>query len=271
MKGIIYCRVSTEKEEQFTSLERQEEELIQLASRKQIEIVEVIKEKASGFEVYREGILAALELFKKKEADTLLIQDDTRLGRGNGKIAIIHQLRKNNINIHTVNENGDLDLSDTDSMVLEIVSIVEEYQRRLHNSKIKRGMQKAVKNGFMPQKNIKNQHEGGREKKDVIIEEIINLRKHNLSFREIATSFKGFEQDVSKATIHRRYREFLNNKIENAFKEKLISKDELSSGIFPIKFVSFLRELNIPTVDIVSTLKEFGYKTTKRQLEKNIK
>lgn len=37
-------------------------------------------------------------------------------------------------------------------MVLEIVSIVEEYQRKIHNMKIRRGMKRAVKNGFKPQK-----------------------------------------------------------------------------------------------------------------------
>ena len=50
-------------------------------------------------------------------------------------------------------------------MVLEIVGIVEEYQRKIHNLKIKRGMKKAVENGYRPEKNLKNQHEGtGRER-----------------------------------------------------------------------------------------------------------
>ena len=47
-----------------------------------------------------------------------------------------------------------LELSDSDSMVIQIVSIVEEYQRKLHNFKIKRGMIRAVEKGYRPQKNL---------------------------------------------------------------------------------------------------------------------
>ena len=40
-------------------------------------------------------------------------------------------------------------------MVLKIVAMVEEYQRKLHNIKIKRGMKRAVENGYKPEKNLK--------------------------------------------------------------------------------------------------------------------
>lgn len=51
-------------------------------------------------------------------------------------------------------------------MVLDIISLVEEHQRKLHNAKIKRGMKRAVENGYRPQKNLKNQGvNSGREKR----------------------------------------------------------------------------------------------------------
>lgn len=270
MKVVIYCRVSTEREEQSTSLARQEEELVRLADQKGYEVVDVILEKASGFEYFREGILEVLEIFKNKEANALLIQDETRLGRGNGKIAIIHQLQKYGVEVQAVNEDGSLELSDTDSMVLEIVGIIEEYQRKLHNSKIKRGMQRAVRNGFKPHLNIENRDEGGRSKKEVSIQEIIQLRKHNLPFREIAANFKGFERDVSRATIHRRYKEYITEKMEEAFNEQLISKEDFLNNQLPLEAVNYLRNLNIPITDIVATLKEYGFHTTKRKLEQNL-
>ncbi|SER08797.1 Site-specific DNA recombinase [Gracilibacillus ureilyticus] len=208
MNAIIYCRVSTEKETQTSSLSRQAEELTRFAENKGYHVVKLIKEKQSGYEIEREGVFELLELFQEKKADVLLIQDETRIGRGNAKIALLHQLGKMNINILTITHNGKLELSEGDSMVLQIVSIVEEYQRKLHNAKIKRGMQKAVNNGFNPAKNLSNQHLAqGRERKSFPIEEVVRLRKNNLTFAEIASILRGMGYDVSKATVHRRYQE----------------------------------------------------------------
>ncbi|MFJ7976575.1 YneB family resolvase-like protein [Peribacillus sp. JNUCC 23] len=209
MRAIIYCRVSTEKEAQETSLTRQEEELRKLANKSEFEIVSIIKEQASGYELNRDGIFEMLDIFKKKQADVLLIQDETRLGRGNAKIALFHVIIKEGVKIYSLSHDGEIELSDSDSMVINIVGIVEEYQRKLHNIKIKRGMKRAVENGFRPQKNLSNQGmSGGRERKEVPIEEIVKLRKNGLTFAEIAATLRGFGYPVSKATINRRYLEY---------------------------------------------------------------
>lgn len=221
MKAIIYCRVSTNKETQDASLSRQKEELQFLAIESNLKIYKIISEKASGYEVEREGIFELLEDFKEKKADVLLIQDDTRLGRGNTKIALIHQLMKYKIQILTVTDNGQLKLSETDSLVLDIVSIVEEYQRKLHNIKIKRGMKKAIENGYNPRENLGDQHVGGRLKKEVPIEEIVRLKEMKLTFKEIAATLRGFGYDVSKATVHRRYQQFKKTELEHSNSQHL--------------------------------------------------
>ncbi len=82
MKAIIYCRVSTDKSAQETSLNRQKEELIQLAGRYDFEISDHIEEQASGYEIDRDGVFKMLDYFASGRADSLLIQDETRLGRG---------------------------------------------------------------------------------------------------------------------------------------------------------------------------------------------
>ncbi len=208
-KAIIYCRVSTEKEAQETSIKRQQEELQLFADKYNCEIIKIIEEKQSGYEIEREGIFAMLEEFQNGNADTLLVQDETRLGRGNTKIALLHQLNRLDVNIYTLSHNGELQLSEGDSMVLQIVSIVEEYQRKLHNAKIKRGMKKAVSNGFNPADNLSNQHLAkGRERIDFPIEEVIRLKGNNLTFKEISSVLRGMGYDVSKATVHRRYQEY---------------------------------------------------------------
>ena len=215
MNAIIYCRVSTKKDTQESSLVRQEEELSLLAKQRGFEIVEIIKEQASGYELEREGMLHLLSLLKEGKIQAVLIQDETRLGRGNAKIALLHCIIKEKVKLFSISHNGELQLSESDSMVLNIVSMVEEYQRKLHNIKIKRGMKRAVKNGFRPEDNLANQgNNGGRKRKDVPIEEIIKLRKNQLTFAEIASTLRGFRYDISKATVHRRYQQHADAHIE---------------------------------------------------------
>ena len=216
MKAVIYCRVSTEKESQTTSLTRQEEELIKLANKLSMEVVHIVKEQASGYELNRDGIFQMLEWFKNQEADTLLIQDETRLGRGNAKIALFHLILKEGIKIYTLTHDGEMELSDADAMVIQIVGIVEEYQRKLHNLKIKRGMIRAVENGYRPQKNLSNRGQaGGRDRKEVPIEEIVRLRVNGLTFADIAATLRGFGYNVSKATVHRRFLEYAQTSEDN--------------------------------------------------------
>lgn len=210
MKAIVYCRVSTEKEAQETSLQRQEEELLELAERNNFEVIKVFKEQSSGYDLDRDGIIEMLSLISNKQASAVLIQDETRLGRGNAKIALLHCILKEEVKLYSISHNGELQLSESDSMVLKIVSMVEEYQRKLHNVKIKRGMNRAINNGYKPQNNLKNQGKNaGREKIDAPIEEIIRLRKNGLTFAEIAATLKGFGYSISKATVHRRFQEYM--------------------------------------------------------------
>ncbi|KJD59715.1 recombinase family protein [Bacillus sp. NEAU-CP5] len=209
MKALIYARVSTNKEQQQTSLKRQEEELGEIAAANGMEVVKVISEKASGYEMDRDGVFEMLDEIKKSHIDAILVQDETRLGRGNAKIALLHCIYRENVKIYTTAHKGELELSEADSMVLEIVSIVEEYQRKIHNMKIRRGMKRAVKNGYKPERNLKNRHENsGKEKKEVPVSEIIRLRANKLTFAEIAATLRGFGYDVSKATVHRRFQEY---------------------------------------------------------------
>ncbi|WAA13506.1 YneB family resolvase-like protein [Fervidibacillus halotolerans] len=215
MKAAIYCRVSTTKETQETSLARQEEELLSLAQTYGIEVIRTIKEKASGYDLEREGLLEILELARDGKINALLVQDETRLGRGNGKIVLLHLLLKYSVQIYTISHQGQLQISEADSMVLQIISLVEEYQRKLHNIKIQRGMKRAVELGYRPEKNLKHRgNPGGREKKEVPIEEIVRLRNMGLTFHEIAATLRGFGYDLSKATVHRRYQEYKEKKDE---------------------------------------------------------
>lgn len=208
MRVVIYCRVSTNKSTQETSLSRQVEELQQLASGLGADVIDVITEQESGYEVNRQGLLDLLDHVSTSQLDAVLVTDDSRLGRGNAKIAILHTLMKHDVRLLTMQSTSDYVVSDAEKMVLEIVSVVEEYQRKIHNAKISRGMRRAVANGFSPQRNIQNHDQGGRHRIEVPIEEIIQLRERGLTFAEIAATLRGFGYEVSKATVNRRYLEY---------------------------------------------------------------
>ena len=207
MRVVIYCRVSTNKRTQETSLDRQVEELTRLAKRFDAEVVDVISEQESGYEVNRSGLLDLLEHVSASDLDAVLVTDDSRLGRGNAKIAILHTLMKHNVRLLTMQSTDEYIVSDAEKMVLEIVSVVEEYQRKIHNAKISRGMRRAVANGFNPHQNIQQHDQGGRSRIEVPIEEIVQLRERGLTFAEIAATLRGFGYEVSKATVNRRYLE----------------------------------------------------------------
>ncbi|HLQ74069.1 MAG TPA: recombinase family protein [Bacillota bacterium] len=214
MKAIIYCRVSTDKQTQETSLARQEEELHLLANRLNSEVIMTIKETASSYDIDRDGIFDMLALFSEKKASCLFIQDETRLGRGHSRIALFHQLQQLGVTIYTISHQGELILSEADSMVLQIVGLVEEYQRKLHNAKIKRGMKRAIENGYNPANNLAKINEApGRTRKDFPVEEVVKLREKNFTFSEIASTLRGLGYDVSRATVHRRFQE--QRKLDN--------------------------------------------------------
>ena len=206
--AVIYCRVSTEKQTQETSLVRQEEELIAYADKLGYIVEHIYKDQQSGYDVDREGLLEMLDTMKEKQIQTLFVQDETRLGRGNARVAVLHLLQKNQTTVYSLNEAGPLALNEMDTMLLEILAIVEEYQRKLHNAKIRRGMRRAVSNGYKPEENLKNRGNiEGRERIEVPIEEIVNLRDKGLTFQEIANTLSALGYQVSKATVHRRYME----------------------------------------------------------------
>ncbi|WP_421664215.1 YneB family resolvase-like protein [Lysinibacillus telephonicus] len=210
--AVIYTRVSTEKNTQETSLVRQEEELLHYAEKMNYQVLKTFQDQQSGYEVEREGLLEMMDFIKENHVKALFVQDETRLGRGNARMAILHLLQKSGTTIFSLNSAGPITLNEMDTMLLEILAIVEEYQRKIHNAKIKRGMRRAVENGYRPELNIKNRHNhDGRERIDVPIEEIVKLRQKGLTFQEIASTLRGLGFEVSKATVHRRYTEYIED------------------------------------------------------------
>ncbi len=209
MRVIVYARVSTENDRQETSLERQVAELVAFAETCGWQVVRTIMEQDSGFNDDREGFINALEMLRRKRADCILVQDDSRLGRGNAKLALLYQVQKYGGLVYSLEEQGPLGLTELEQMVLQVLGVVEEYQRRLVNRKISRGVRRAIQEkGYQPEKNLANQSGGGRSRIDAPVAEIVRLRQRGLTFHEIALTLRGMGYRVSKATVHRRFQEW---------------------------------------------------------------
>ncbi|MET3576441.1 recombinase family protein [Bhargavaea ullalensis] len=209
---VLYCRVSTEKETQDLSLERQEEELLAFADELGFPVGGVFLDRHSGYDMDRDGLLDLIDHVRENGTKAVLVQDETRLGRGNARVAVLHLLSKAGASTFTLTDKGPVALNEMDTMLLEILAIVEEYQRKMHNAKIKRGMRRAVEKGYRPERNLKKKgNPEGRERIDVPLAEIVSLRDKGLTFEEIASTLRGLGHDVSKATVHRRFREYIEN------------------------------------------------------------
>lgn len=82
MKYILYCRKSTDTEDrQVLSLESQENEMIQLAQRENLEIVSTLRESRSAKEPDRPLFNEMLRMIKDGEADAILCWKIDRLTR----------------------------------------------------------------------------------------------------------------------------------------------------------------------------------------------
>ena len=74
-------------------------------------------------------------LFKNEEADFYLFKMKLGWVGEMQKLLLFHLIFKEGIKIYSLSQNGEIELSDSDNMVIQIVGIVEEYQRKLHNIK----------------------------------------------------------------------------------------------------------------------------------------
>ena len=68
--------------------------------------VQTFTDQHSGFDIDRDGLLDLLEFVQDEKIDAVLIQDETRLGRGNARMAVLHLLAKTETEIYSHSDNG---------------------------------------------------------------------------------------------------------------------------------------------------------------------
>src|SRR6266536_5313802 len=130
-RAIIYCRVSTDKQEQDgESLDYQEEKCKQYAELHDIEIVLVLREAKSGFIHYslREKLTLARQLVRGGMADMIIVFDLRRFSRNFVHSAMIfEEIESNGGEIVSVSEN--IDNSLTGKLIRSILAWSAESER----------------------------------------------------------------------------------------------------------------------------------------------
>lgn len=81
MKAVLLCRVSTDKEQQETSIDRQLARLEEIARRRGWEVVATFTEQESGRTMNRRAVQEALELVRRRRAGVIVVDHLFRFGR----------------------------------------------------------------------------------------------------------------------------------------------------------------------------------------------
>lgn len=131
LRAIIYCRVSTDKQElDGDSLEFQEDKCRRYCELHDIEIVTVLKETKSGFIHYslREKLSIARQMIRDKVADLIIVWDLRRFSRNFVYSALIFQeIEEAGGSVISVSEN--IDNSLTGQLIRAILSWSAESER----------------------------------------------------------------------------------------------------------------------------------------------
>ncbi len=130
-RAVIYCRVSTDKQEQDgESLEYQEEKCKQYAELHDVDVVLILREAKSGFIHYshREKLTLARQLIRDRMADMIIVFDLRRFARNFVHSAMIfEEIESNGGEIVSVSEN--IDNSLTGKLIRSILAWSAESER----------------------------------------------------------------------------------------------------------------------------------------------
>lgn len=147
VKAVLLCRVSTSKESQETSSERQLARLEEVAKLRGWQVVARFQEQESGRTMRREAIEKALELVRKKKAKIIVVDHLFRFGR-NAKemLETVDELDAAGGHLYELEKHLDT-TQPMGRMLFTILAAVGEYYAREGARKIKEGQARARARG----------------------------------------------------------------------------------------------------------------------------
>lgn len=147
MRAVLLSRVSTTKDEQATSSDRQVARLEEIARRRGWEIVATFVEQESGRSMKRPAIAEAIELVRRRKADLICVDHLFRFGR-NAKEMLETVDVLSSIGGAFYEAERELDTTGPlGRMLFTILAAVGEFYARNGSQKIKEGLERARAKG----------------------------------------------------------------------------------------------------------------------------
>jgi DNA invertase Pin-like site-specific DNA recombinase len=184
----IYCRVSTTDQ----SCDRQEQELLDYATKADFDVVGVWKETASGTKQNRIERQKVMALAQARKIDTILVTELTRWGRST--LDLIQTLQElHSWDVSLIAQTGlQFDLTTPQGrLIAQLMSALAEFERELVRERVCSGLAAAKARG-----KVLGRLPGQRIKSDPLAPKVIQMVKAGMAYRTIAHDLK-----LSKTTV----------------------------------------------------------------------
>ena len=140
---ILYCRVSTKKQEDAGNLMRQKERLINFALENKYNIIEIYEEVGSGINENRKKLMRMLDKTKDDNISYVLIEYKDRLARF-GFVYLKKLIENNNCKLIIVEDVKEKSLNE--EMVEDMISIITSFSARIYGKRGGRAVTKTLEN-----------------------------------------------------------------------------------------------------------------------------
>ena len=140
---LLYCRVSTKKQEDSGNLTRQKERLVEYAIKNKFNILEIYEEVASGINEHRKQLMKMLDKTKDKNINYVLIEYKDRLARF-GFLYLKKLIEMNNCKLIIIEEVKEKSLNE--EMVEDMISIITSFSARIYGKRGGRAITKTIQN-----------------------------------------------------------------------------------------------------------------------------
>lgn len=151
MRAVVYSRVSTDAQERDgTSLDTQESNCVAYAGERGWQLVECIRDAASGFSLARSGIERVREMLRRRDVDLVLAYAVDRLSRNQNQIGVLFdEASSAGVRLEFVTEK----FEDTaiGRFILAARAFVAEVEREKIAERTSRGKAQRARSGRIPQ------------------------------------------------------------------------------------------------------------------------
>ncbi|WP_028856990.1 recombinase family protein [Psychrilyobacter atlanticus] len=148
LKGILYCRVSTEMQEEKESLKYQIEKGKSYSKSQDIELTKTITDVESGGRDDRDGFLELQREIKARSFDVLVVYEASRISRKMiTMIQFVLQLQEQDIKFISISQPDLNTTTATGMLFFQIQASLAEYERKQISIRVKSGKYERAKVG----------------------------------------------------------------------------------------------------------------------------